>query len=78
MIRLEQLVHHLIDAFADHLPAQPSEGALIVTDLDLDVPVETRIAADGSVLMTLPRGLLATGFSLPLGRLRVHCEEPEE
>src|SRR5690606_37039548 len=69
MTRVESLLEHLVDAFTATAP----EAGMAVTGLSLDVPVEAAIAEDGALLMTLPRGLLATGFEPPLGRLRLHC-----
>ena len=74
MIRLEQLLVHLIDALIDRPEA--AQAGVVISEFDLDLPVEARIDQSGAVLMTLPRGLLATGFENPLGRLRLHCEEP--
>jgi hypothetical protein len=74
MMRIEDLLMDLIDALATPHAAS-AHVAIAVTDFDLDVPVEARMAADGGLLMTLPRGQLATGFERPLGRLRLHCEE---
>ena len=76
MMRIEELIQQLIDTFADRAPSQSADLRLVVSDFDLDLPVEARIANDGTVLMTVPRGLLATGFTLPISRLRLHCEEP--
>ena len=77
MTRFEDLVEHLVEAFA--APSErPAVGERIVTtDLNLDLPVETLIDDDGLLLATLPRGQLATGFELPVGRLRVRCREVE-
>jgi hypothetical protein len=74
MNALDELVIHLVDIFAGHAPDR-SQGAVQVTSLDLDLPLEARFASDGKLLATLPRGLMATGFERPLGRLRLHCGE---
>jgi hypothetical protein len=50
-----------------------------VVEVRMDLPVEARIVRGGEVEMSLPRGMLRTGFGgLPLGRLRVLLvsEEP--
>jgi hypothetical protein len=75
MMRIEHLLNHLIDAFTDASARNTIDAGLLVSELQLDVPVETRFDHDGAVLMTLPRGQLATGFSLPHGRLRLKCAE---
>jgi hypothetical protein len=75
MTRLEDLVDRLVESFAEPEVARTAPLRVAVTALDLDVPIETRFAEDGVVLATLPRGVLATGFETPVGRLRVHCRE---
>lgn len=40
-----------------------------VTDVSLELPVETRIAPGGRLLATLPRNRLATGFDVPAARI---------
>jgi hypothetical protein len=75
MTRLEDLVDRLVESFAEPELPQGSLTRVAVTALDLDVPIETRFDEDGAVLATLPRGVLATGFETPMGRLRLHCRE---
>jgi hypothetical protein len=75
MMRLEHLLNHLIDAFSDASAGHTHDAGLVVSELELDLPVESRFDKDGTVLMTLPRGQLATGFSWPHGRLRMQCAE---
>lgn len=71
MTRIEELIEHLAGAFAGRHPQVP--GLEIgVTEVRMDLPVEARIVRGGEVEMSLPRGMLRTGFGgLPLGRLRV-------
>jgi hypothetical protein len=53
----------------------PEQGTGIdVTRLELDLPLEARIAPGAVLLASLPRGLLATGFELPRCRLRARYE----
>jgi hypothetical protein len=76
--RIEELVEHLAAAFAGEHPQVPGLG-MEVTEVRMDLPVEARIVRGGEVEMSLPRGMLRTGFGgLPLGRLRVLLvsEEP--
>jgi hypothetical protein len=55
----------------------PPDGvALSVSRIDVDVPLETRIGASG-IAASLPRGLLATGFDYPRGRLRLRIDAAE-
>ena len=75
MTRLEELVGRLVESLAEPELSDAGPTRMVVTALDLDVPVETRIGDDGALLATLPRGLLATGFEPPVGRLRLHCQE---
>ena len=80
MIPLEELLGGLLAAL---LPGIEDRGSridgkapsLVITELQLDVPVEATIAHNGTVMATTPRGLMSTGFELPLGRLRLLCEE---
>jgi hypothetical protein len=75
MTRLEDLVGHLVESFAEPEMERSTPARVAVTSLDLDVPVETRLTEDGILLASLPRGILATGFEPPVGRLRLHCRE---
>jgi hypothetical protein len=68
--RIEELVEHLADAFAASPPAIDGLG-IEVTEVRMDLPVEARIVRGGAVEMSLPRGMMATGFGLPHGRLRL-------
>jgi hypothetical protein len=79
MTALDQMVVDLGDALPA-LAGGPSDGISIgVTEVDLELPVESRIGAIG-LEVTAPRGRLATGFSMPHGRLHVsfvRWREPE-
>ncbi len=74
MTRIEQLIDQLADAFAVAPPEAPGLG-LSVAEVTLDLPIEARIVRAGEVEMSLPRGMLATGFGLPHGRLRMRLAE---
>lgn len=74
MTRLEELIEQLVDAFAVAPPEAPGLG-LAVSEVSLDLPVEARIVRGGAVEMSLPRGMLATGFAFPHGRLRLRLAE---
>ena len=50
--------------------APPSQAGLQVEHVSIDMPIESSLAADGSLQVANPRGLMATGFDRPLGRLR--------
>lgn len=70
MTRIEQLLEHLADAFGGAAPEVPGLG-IEVTEVRMDLPVEAKIVRGGEVEMSLPRGMLATGFGMPHGRLRL-------
>ncbi|HET6762714.1 MAG TPA: hypothetical protein VFH27_03555 [Longimicrobiaceae bacterium] len=71
MTRIEELIGHLAGAFGGDVPEAPGLG-MEVTEVRMDLPVEARIVHGGEVEMSLPRGMLRTGFGgLPLGRLRL-------
>lgn len=70
MTRVEELVEHLADAFGGATPEVPGIG-IEVTEVRMDLPVEARIVRGGELEMSLPRGMMKTGFGLPLGRLRL-------
>lgn len=61
-----------IEALVDSLPqptGSPESGTLVsAVGVELTLPIEARIARDG-LHASLPRGRMATGFSLPLGRV---------
>lgn len=51
-----------------------SVTGISVTGLDLLVPIETHLRANGELEATLPRGQLATGFDAPLGSMQVQIQ----
>jgi hypothetical protein len=67
----------LMVALVGALPStagEPGAGATItVTTLDLTVPIESRIGGQGVLHASLPRGVMDTGFRLPLGRLKMRA-----
>lgn len=75
MTPFEDVLAHLIWAFAEPSVPASAWARMDVTSVDLDVPLETRPSADGGLLASLPRGVMATGFEAPLARLRVRCRE---
>lgn len=74
MTTLDRLIAHLADAVAPDLPGLDGLG-LKVTDVDLAVPIESMGDARQLVLVSIPRGLLHTGFERPLGELRLRFSE---
>jgi hypothetical protein len=70
---------NLLAELAEGLPldATGASGVVLrVTDAELELPLETRLQASG-LTATLPRGLIATGFAEPLGRLHAHFARVE-
>jgi hypothetical protein len=76
MTRVEYLLHDLIDSLVERTFRRSPVIVLVVDELHVDLPVETGFDRVGALLMTMPRGRLATGFEMPLGRLTIHCVEP--
>lgn len=70
MTGLEELLLHLADTLPSAAGSVKDGVRVRVEALDLDVPVESRIDAQG-LCMSLPRGRLRTGFDPELGRLRL-------
>ncbi|MCB9762525.1 MAG: hypothetical protein H6739_22190 [Alphaproteobacteria bacterium] len=44
---------------------------LTVSSVDVTLPIETRFVQGGALDLHLPRGRMATGFDVPLSRLRL-------
>ena len=70
MTTLDRLIEHLADAVAPDVPGVDVLG-LKVTDVDLVVPLESMPDPREVLLVSIPRGLLQTGFQRPLGELRL-------
>jgi hypothetical protein len=66
----EQLLVELADAFAV-VPRQAEGLEIAIDEIRLDLPVEARIVRGGALELSLPRGMMATGFGFPHGRLRM-------
>jgi hypothetical protein len=58
---------------AERLAFSAGGGALAVTGVEVDVPLEAAIGSTG-LAASLPRGRMATGFDPPLARLRLRLE----
>jgi hypothetical protein len=71
---LDRLIADLADAVAPNVPGVEGLG-LKVTDVDLVVPLESMSDPREVVLVSIPRGLLETGFQRPLGELRLSFRE---
>jgi hypothetical protein len=75
------LLSRFIEDIAAGLPqskGSPESGAVVsATDVELAIPLESRIGAGAVLHASLPRGRLATGFDMPLGRLEARFEASE-
>jgi hypothetical protein len=69
-------IDHLLADLAEALPdaAGEPEVPLEVTRCELALPIEASIASDGALHASLPRGLMATGFDFPHGRISARFE----
>ena len=74
MTTLDALIVHLLDSLAVQADAGGGGPLVAVTSADLDLPVESTLAADGRCLATIPRGRTSTGFDPPIGRLVLRLE----
>lgn len=72
-------VDRLVLGLADGLPDdRDGDGVTItVAAVEVAVPVEARIDGDG-LRASLPRGVMATGFSIPHGRMVARFVREEE
>lgn len=66
MIALEDLLVSIIG----ELPI--AGGDLVVSAVELELPIESRLAAGGHLEASWPRGRFATGFDPPLGAIHLH------
>lgn len=71
MIALADLVIALIDAVPPDVGGPAAGVRVEVDDLAVALPVEARLAADGRLCASAPRGRLATGFDPPVGRIEL-------
>lgn len=71
---LDRLITHLADAVSP-VPKGGEGLGLRVTDVNLTVPLESMFDAHETLLVTVPRGVLRTGFERPLGELRMRFGE---
>lgn len=65
MIAFDQLLVAMID----ELPL--GSGDLVVSGVELELPIESRLDAAGQLQVSWPRGRMTTGFDPPLGALAV-------
>lgn len=53
------------------LDLRGADLGLVVEAIDVTLPIESRLAADGSLRATAPRGRTRTGFDPPHGQIAV-------
>jgi hypothetical protein len=68
---LGDLLVALLEAVPADVGDEHAGVRVAISDLAIDLPVETRIGADGTLRASAPRGRLATGFDPPLGAMHV-------
>jgi hypothetical protein len=71
---LDRLIVSMAQGFTERPASASPEVQLEVTEVCFDVPIESQLDLRDLVAVTLPLGLLATGFERPLGRLRLRLE----
>jgi hypothetical protein len=59
----------LVVAMIAELPL--GDGDLVVSSVELALPIEPRLSASGALEASWPRGRMITGFDPPLGTLEV-------
>jgi hypothetical protein len=59
----------LVVAVIAELPL--GDGDLVVSSIELALPIEPRLGATGALEASWPRGRMITGFDPPLGTLEV-------
>jgi hypothetical protein len=69
LIALDELLVSLAGDLSPDVGSVVDGVRVHVTTMDLDLPMEVRIAEGGRLLATLPRNRLATGFDLPAARM---------
>ncbi|XXF81321.1 hypothetical protein P2318_16640 [Myxococcaceae bacterium GXIMD 01537] len=70
MQSLEQYLVELADSVLSQAGGPGDGVALRVTRIDVDLPIEARMGAGGTMEVSPPRGRLSTGFDPHHARLR--------
>ena len=73
MIALEELLLALVEEVPLEVGSHDAGIVVAVDELELSVPIESRMGRDGRLLASVPRGQLATGFDAPQGQLAIAC-----
>lgn len=76
MNRAEDFIAELaarVPSLVDHATGM----AIDVTELVIDLPIESRIGREGRLALSAPRGQMVTGFAPSHGRLRVRFVQEE-
>ncbi len=76
MMAVEEFIRDLAEALPGLL-RQPEGLGIGLSELSVDLPVESRIENEARLLVCAPRGRMLTWFNPQHGRVRV-CFVPEE
>jgi len=68
---LEDILVELLDAVPSGVGGAEDGIRVEVDAIELAIPVEARLGHDGRLLVSAPRGQIATGFDLPHGALAI-------
>ena len=74
MTSLTQFIAALVAGLPAPVGSAETGTRVIATRVELDVPIESRIASGAELHASLPRGRMATGIFLPLGRIAARFE----
>ena len=72
-----QALGDVLSGLTDALPLEagdPASVRVVVSAIDVAVPLEMRIEDGAELRVSFPRGRLATGFDPPHGRLVAHLD----
>jgi hypothetical protein len=69
VIAIGSMLADLLDRIPLHVVG--TEVSVEVTEVELALPIESRITDDATLLVSAPRGRLATGFDPHAGHVRV-------
>ena len=78
MLGLEQLILDLLEGLPLGLVDIEAGMHIVPTEVQVDLPVETRVGSHGELYACLPRGRFDAGYRAPLGRLTATCRRADE
>jgi hypothetical protein len=74
---LETLIVGLVDTLPEDAGSPEAGIRVELASIDLAIPVEAHVDADGHIRASLPRGRLSTGFDSDLCRMGLRYERTE-